>query len=96
MKTVKTYPTRIEADIAKLALDAANIPSVVVGVGTAMEGGIAGAKLRVPEEAGARRRGENVDKSRRWSVNSSLVSRSNNPLSIQYRLLKRLGFSEAA
>ena len=50
MKTVKTYPTRIEADIAKLALDAANIPSVVVGVGTAMEGGIAGVKLQVPED----------------------------------------------
>lgn len=50
MKTVKTYPTRIEADIAKLALDAADIPSVVIGVGAAMEGGIAGVKLQVPED----------------------------------------------
>jgi len=50
VKTVKTYPTRIEADIAKLALDAADIPSVVIGVGAAMEGGIAGVKLQVPED----------------------------------------------
>lgn len=50
LKTVRTYPTRIEADIAKLALDAADIPSVVIGVGTVMEGGIAGVKLQVPED----------------------------------------------
>lgn len=50
MKTVTTYPTRIEADIAKLVLDAADIPSVVIGVGAAMEGGIAGVKLQVPED----------------------------------------------
>lgn len=50
MEAVKTYSTRIEADIAKLALDAADIPSVVIGVGAAMEGGIAGVKLLVPED----------------------------------------------
>jgi hypothetical protein len=50
VKTVTTYPTRIEADIAKLVLDAADIPSVVIGVGAAMEGGIAGVKLQVPED----------------------------------------------
>ena len=51
MKTIKTYSTRLEADLAKIALDAAGVPSVVVGVGTAMEGGVAGVKLLVPEES---------------------------------------------
>ena len=48
METVN--PTRIEVDIAKLALDAADIPSIVIGIGAAMEGGIAGVKLQVPED----------------------------------------------
>ncbi len=50
MITIKTYPTRTEADLAKIALDAADIPSVITGVGTALEGGIAGVKLQVPED----------------------------------------------
>jgi hypothetical protein len=36
-RIIKDYSTRIEADIAGIALDLAGIPSVVVGVG--MEGG---------------------------------------------------------
>ena len=51
MKAIKTYSTRLDADLAKLALDAAGVPSVVVGVGTAMEGGVAGVQLLVPEES---------------------------------------------
>ena len=50
MKTVKTYSTRIEADIAKIALDAAGIPCFVLGVGVAMEGGMEGVQLRVPND----------------------------------------------
>lgn len=50
MKTVGTYPTRHEADLAKIALDGAGIPSVVIGVGVGMEGGAAGVQLLVPSE----------------------------------------------
>jgi len=50
MKTIKTYPSRVEADLARIALDAAGVPSVVVGIGAGMEGGIAGVQLLVPED----------------------------------------------
>ena len=50
MKAIKTYSTRVDADLAKIALDAAGVPSVVVGVGLAMEGGAGGVQLLVPEE----------------------------------------------
>ena len=50
MKAIKTYPTRIEADLAKIALDAAGVPSVVVGIGVGMEGGAAGVQLLVPDD----------------------------------------------
>ena len=50
MKAVKTYSARIDADLAKIALDAADVPSVVVGTGVAMEGGVTGVQLLVPDE----------------------------------------------
>lgn len=50
MKAIKTYTTRLDADLARIALDAAGIPSVVVGVGASMEGGVGGVQLLVPEE----------------------------------------------
>ena len=50
MKAIKTYPTRVEADLARIALEAAGVPSVVVGTGVGMEGGIAGVQLLVPED----------------------------------------------
>ena len=50
MKTIKTCPTRVEADLARIALDAAGVPSVVVGIGVGMEGGAAGVQLRVEDE----------------------------------------------
>ena len=50
MKTVKTYSTRVDADLAKIALDAAGVPSVVVGIGVDVEGGAAGVQLLVPDE----------------------------------------------
>ena len=50
MKTVGTYSTRLDADLAKLALDSAGIPSVVIGIGVGMEGGASGVQLLVPSE----------------------------------------------
>ena len=50
MKAIKTYPSRVEADLARIALDAAGVPSVVVGVGVGMEGGMSGVQLLVPED----------------------------------------------
>jgi hypothetical protein len=50
MKIIKTYSTTVEADLARIALDAAGIPSVVVGVGTGMEGGTGGVQLLVEDD----------------------------------------------
>ena len=50
MKTIKTYPSRVEADLARIALDAAEVPSVVVGIGVGMEGGMEGVQLLVPDD----------------------------------------------
>lgn len=50
MKAIKTYSTRIEADVARITLDAAGIRSVVVGVGTGMEGGSGGVQLLVEDD----------------------------------------------
>jgi Putative prokaryotic signal transducing protein len=50
MKAIKTYATRVEADLARIALDAAGVPSVVVGVGVGMEGGMGGVQLLVPDD----------------------------------------------
>jgi len=48
MRSIKNYPTTVEADIARMALEAAGVPSVVVGIGVGMEGGAAGVQLLVP------------------------------------------------
>jgi hypothetical protein len=50
MKSIRTYPTRLEADLARIALEGADIPAVVVGIGLGMEGGAAGVRLLVPDE----------------------------------------------
>jgi hypothetical protein len=50
MKAVKTYSTRVEADLARIALDAAGVPSVVVGIGADLEGGAGGVQLLVSDE----------------------------------------------
>lgn len=54
MVTVKTFPTLLEAAAARIALDAAGIPSVVVGVGVSMQGGMEGVQLQVaPDQVDA-------------------------------------------
>jgi hypothetical protein len=50
MRTIKTYPTTVEADLARLELDAADVPAIVVGTGVTMEGGLAGVQLLVPDD----------------------------------------------
>jgi hypothetical protein len=50
MKTVKTYSTRVDADVAKIALAAAGIAAFVVGLGTDLEGGVGGVQLLVADE----------------------------------------------
>ena len=50
MKVVKSYSTSVDAEVAKIALDAAGVPSTVVGIEVAMEGGTAGVQVLVPDE----------------------------------------------
>jgi len=50
MKVIKSYSTSVDAEVARIALDAAGVPSTVVGVDAAMEGGTAGVQLLVPDE----------------------------------------------
>ncbi|HEX5419329.1 MAG TPA: DUF2007 domain-containing protein [Gammaproteobacteria bacterium] len=50
MDVIKTYPTRVEADLDKIELEAADIPCVIIGIDAAMEGGIAGVRLLVPRD----------------------------------------------
>jgi len=50
MKSIGSYPTTVEADLARIALEGAGIPAVVVGIGAGMEGGAAGVQLLVPDE----------------------------------------------
>ena len=50
MKTIKTYPTSVEAELARIALNAADIPAIVVGISVGMEGGGAGVQLLVPDD----------------------------------------------
>lgn len=54
MKPIMTYATRVEADLDRIRLEAEGIACVVVGVGTAWEGGIEGVKLLVPDDQAAR------------------------------------------
>ncbi len=50
MMVVKSYPTSVDAEVARIALDAAGVPSTVVGVEVAMEGGTADVQVLVPDE----------------------------------------------
>jgi hypothetical protein len=50
MKVIKTYPTTVEAEVARIALDSAGITSLVAGVAASMEGGMSGVQLLVPDD----------------------------------------------
>jgi hypothetical protein len=50
MKVIKSYSTGVDAEVARIALDAAGVPSTVVGIDAAMEGGTAGVQLLVADE----------------------------------------------
>ena len=50
MKSIRAYATTLEAHLGRIALEAAGVPAVVVGIGTGMEGGAAGVQLLVPDE----------------------------------------------
>jgi Putative prokaryotic signal transducing protein len=50
LKTIRTYSMQFEADLARIALEGADIPAVVLGVGVGMRGGIGGVQLLVPED----------------------------------------------
>jgi hypothetical protein len=54
MQAIKTYPTQLEAELDRLALEKAGIPSVVVGAGITMQAGIQGVQLLVREELAER------------------------------------------
>ncbi len=54
MKPIRSYSTRVEADLDRIALEAEGIACVVVGVGTAWEGGIEGVRLLVRGDDEAR------------------------------------------
>lgn len=50
VKPVKSYPTQVEADLARIKLDAEGVPSVVVGIDLALKGGMGGVQLLVSDE----------------------------------------------
>jgi len=50
MKIARRFSSRLDADLARIALDAAGVPSVVVGTSVEFEGGANGVQLLVPDE----------------------------------------------
>ena len=50
MKTIKTYATTVDAEVARIALESAGVPALVAGVGASMEGGFSGVQLLVPDD----------------------------------------------
>lgn len=50
MKAIRSYSMQLEADLARIALEGAAIPAVVVGVDLRMNGGMGGVQLLVPED----------------------------------------------
>jgi hypothetical protein len=50
MRVVRSFQSKLDADLAKIALDAAGVPSLVVGTGVEFEGGANGVQLLVPDE----------------------------------------------
>jgi hypothetical protein len=50
MQVIKTYPSRVEADLARITLSAEGIGAIVIGVGVGMEGGMDSVRLMVPDD----------------------------------------------
>lgn len=50
MISIRSYATSLAAELAKLPLDEAGIPSLIVGVDASMQGGVGGVQLLVPED----------------------------------------------
>ena len=50
MTPIKTYNTRVEADVARIALGAEGIAATVVGLDAAFEGGAEGVRLLVADD----------------------------------------------
>jgi hypothetical protein len=42
MRILESFSSRLDAELARIALDAAGVPSVVVGTGVEFEGGVNG------------------------------------------------------
>lgn len=49
MKAIRSYSTQLEGDLARIALEGADIPAVVVGVDVGFTG-MGGVRLLVPED----------------------------------------------
>jgi hypothetical protein len=49
MKVIRTYSVHLEADLARIALEGADIPAAVAGVDVGFSG-IGGIQLLVPED----------------------------------------------
>jgi hypothetical protein len=49
MEAIRSYSTRLEADLARIALEGADIPATVVGVDVGF-GGFGGVRLLVAED----------------------------------------------
>jgi hypothetical protein len=50
MTPIETFNTRVEAELARIALSAEGIPATVVGLDVAFEGGAGGVRLLVADE----------------------------------------------
>jgi putative signal transducing protein len=50
MTPIKTFNTRVEAELARIALSAEGIPATVVGLDVAFEGGAEGVRLLVADD----------------------------------------------
>ena len=50
MIVIKSYASRVDADLARIALNAEGIEATVIGVGVGMEGGADSVRLMVPDD----------------------------------------------
>ena len=56
MTPIRTFNTRVEADLARIALGAEGIEATVVGLDVALEGGAGGVRLLVVDRQAAEAR----------------------------------------